>query len=415
MSSLRDRRGQASPEYLAIVLLVITVLGGAAALTFGGLGTEIAYGVRRGICAVAGTPCPARPRAVADLPPCPTGRSAKAEDFSVSVAFLRLAGGLGVLEERTSDGRVTVTFSDTGAAGLTAGVGAHFSLGKARVGAEAGGDIGVTFSAGRSWDFASQTLADAFVKHYGSDQTMAGRLGNDARRACLACKLIGWQPDKPPVPDAVFVEGGGAGGLEATVGAGYHAGLRATLGQTLGHRTGPAGTTWYVRLDTGGAARLLAGVGRGATGGASALAELGSDRAGHLRSLVVRVARHGSVQSAPLRRAGSGVGPEFRGSGGLTETEATLDLTEPGNRDAALALLGGEGSAPLARKLRERGVWTRRSYRLRDTHDGVDGAVGVGPVAGGGFGRDSQRLELTGVSTRLPGLAFLPRADCLAQ
>lgn len=415
MRLLRDRRGQASLEYLALVALVVVVITGAAALTSGGLGTEVAYGVRRGLCAVSGTKCPPHPRDVADLPPCPVGRSSQTEDFNVSVAFVRLGGGLGVLEERTSDGHVTVTFTNSGSAGLTAGVGAHFAMGQVRVGAVAGGDIGVTFSAGRSWTFASQKAADVFVHHYGSDQTMAGRLGNDARRACLPCQIVGWEPDTPPPPDAVFLEGGPRAGLRVVAGAGVHLALRGTLESVLGRRQGREGTTWYVRLDAAAAGRFFVGLGLGATAGASAFAELSSDRSGHPQKLVVRLARRWSTQSAPRRAPGSARPPKFAGSGGLTEVETSLDLGDPSNRAAALGFLDGGGPPRLLARMRDHGVSTTRSYRLQDTHDGVEGAVGVGAVAGGGYTSDSQGLELTGVSTRLPGLGFLPRVDCLAQ
>jgi hypothetical protein len=415
MRLVRRRSGQASLEYVALIALVVVVITAAAALTSGGLGTEVAYGLRRGLCAVSGTKCPPRPRDVADLPPCPTGRSSRTEDFNVSVAFVRLGGGLGVLEERTSDGRVTVTFTNSGTAGLTAGVGAHFAIGKLRIGAGAGGDIGVTFSTGRSWAFANQTAADAFVHHYGSDQTMAGRLGNDARRACLPCQIVGWEPDTPPPPQAVFLEGGTRAGFRAVAGAGVHAGLRATLEGVLGRRTGGDGTTWYVRLDATAAARLFAGLGLGATTGASAFAELTDDRTGRPVRLVVRLARRSALEATPPRPPGATRPPRFAGSGGLTEVETSLDLTDAANREAALGFLGGGSSSPLLARMREQGVSTTRSYRLQDTHDGVDGAVGVGAVGGAGYNSDSQGLVLTGVSTRLPGIGFLPRADCLAQ
>lgn len=412
---LRNPRGQASLEYLALIALVAIVITGAAALTSGGLGTEVAYGVRRGLCAVAHTKCPPRPRDVADLPPCPLGRSSRTEDFSVSVAFVKLGGGLGVLEERTSDGRVAITFTNSGSAGLTAGVGAHFAIGQVRVGAAAGGDVGVTFSAGRSWTFPSQKAADVFVQHYGSDQTMAGRLGNDVRRACLPCQIAGWEPDTPPQPDAVFLEGGLRAGLKVVAGAGAHAELQGTLQGVLGRRQGRDGTTLYVRLDAATAGRFFVGLGLGATAGASAFAELSADHAGHLQKLVVRSARRWSTQSAPRRTPGSVRPPKFAGNGGLTELETSLDLGDPASRDAALGFLERGGLPRLLARMRDHGVSTTRSYRLQDTHDGVGGAVGLGAVAGGGYASDSQGLELTGVSTRLPGIGFLPRADCLSQ
>jgi hypothetical protein len=211
------------------------------------------------------------------------------------------------------------------------------------------------------------------------------------------------------------LEGGPRAGLKVAAGAGAHVALRAALGAVLGRRDGRDGTTWYVRLESGAAGRIFAGLGLGATAGASAFAELTNDRAGRPQKLVVRLARRWSTQSAPRRASGSLRPPPFVGGGGLTEVETSLDLTDPANRDAALGFLDGGGLPRLLARMREQGISTSRSYRLQDTHDGLDGAVGVGAVAGGGYNRDWQGLQLTGVSTRLPGLGYLPRADCLAQ
>jgi hypothetical protein len=433
MRSQRSASGQASLEYVALWALITVVLGAAAALTGGGLGGHVVYALQRGLCAVTGAPCPAAPRPVADLPPCPLRRTSRGEDFAVSVAFIKLGGGLAVLEQRDSSGAVTVTFTDASRAGLTAGVGAHFDLGGLDVGAALTGEVGVGFAAGRSWRFASQAGADGFVRHYGSDQTLLGRAGNDARRRCLLCNLVGWEPDSPPPPDEVFLEGGGRLQGRAAAGLGARAEVGAALADALGRRRRRTGeTTWYIRVDGSLAARLFVGAGLGGTTGGAALAEYTTDGAGHPRELRLRLAGRSAGELALPQaelRPGAPLQPRvpvppFRGRGTLTESETALDLSDPGNRRVALSFIGALGAAglpslpgsvdALVGRMRTHGVTDLRSFRLRDSHRGLEGTVGLGAVAGAGVTRDTQRLDLTGVYTRLPGLGYLPRADCLA-
>jgi hypothetical protein len=427
----RSTAGQASLEYVALWGLVAVVVGAAAALTSGGLGASVAYALQRGLCAVTGSVCPAPPRAASDLPPCPVRRTSKGEAYDVSLAVVKLGGGLAVLEERDSAGRVSVTFTNTGHGALTAGIGAHFDLGGLDVGAVATGEVGIGFTAGRSWRLRSQSAADAFVARYGSDQTLLGRLGNDARRICPLCHILGWEPDVPPAPDESYLEGGGRLGAAAVAGLGARAEAGAALADALGRRRRRTGeTTWYLRLDGSVAARLFVGVGLGGTAGGAALAEYATDRVGRPVELRIRLAG-GRAGEMALPRGEPVPGglqtrvpvPPFRGRGRFMETETTLDLTDPRNREAALDVLGALGpGAPslphrldvLAGRLRTRGVTDLRSYRVRTTHRGADATVALGVVAGGGLSSDAQALDLTGVYTRLPGLGYLPRADCLA-
>lgn len=416
---MRSARGQASLEYLALWTLVAIVLGGAAALTTGGIGRQVLYGIEHGLCALIGGPCPPPPPDVADLPPCPLHRSSRSQDFHVGFTVVKLGAGLAVLQERFSDGAVAVTFADTGSGALTAGVGAHFDLGRVKVGAQAAAAVGVGFTTGRTWRFASQGAADAFVHRYGSDQTVLGRLGNDARRVCPVCHLIGWEPAKPPAPNATYLQGGGLLQAGASAGLGLRAEVRGALTGALGRRRARGGaTTWYVRLDGEVAARVSAGLGVGAGSGASALGEYTVDGAGRPKRLVVRVAGRGLMESA--RRPGG-----FSGHGGAVETEIALDLEDPGNGAAAQALLAAlaDGRASelprrvesLLKRVRDHGTATLRTFALRDRHGGLDAGVALGVVAGGGYAHADQQLDLTGVYERLPGLGFLPRADCLAM
>ncbi len=425
---MRASRGQASLEYLALWALLSIVLAGAAALTADGLGRQVLYGIERGLCALVGRPCAAPPPAVADLAPCPLHRSSRTQDFHVGLTVVRLGAGLAVLQERFSDGAVAVTFADTGHGALTAGVGAHFEMGPLKGGALASAAVGVGFTTGRTWRFPSQGAADAFVRRYGSDQTLLGRVGNDARRICPVCHLVGWEPARPPAPDAVYAQGGGLVEAGASAGLGLHGEARAALAGALGRRRARDGTkTWYVRLDGEVAARISAGLGVGAGGRASAVAEYTVDGTGRVKGLAVRVAGLALVESAgvPALSSFASALPRFSGHGGAVEAEIALDLDEPGNAATAHALLGALAharTAELARRVddvlarvRDHGTATLRTFGLRDRHGALDAAVALGPVAEGGYAHADQQLELTGVYERLPGLGFLPRADCLTM
>jgi hypothetical protein len=434
MRPLCRSSGQASVEYIVLWVLVALVLGSAAALTSGGIGPEVVYGLEHGLCTLTGGPCPSRPRVVADLPPCPVHRSSASEGLDVSIAIVKLANGLAVLEERDSAGHVVVTFSDDSSTGLTAGIGAHFDFKGAMIGAALTGNAGIGFTAGRSWHLPSQAAADAFVRHYGSDQTVLGRMGNNVRRSCPVCQLLGWEPDTPPPADETFVEGGGRLGADASAGLGVKAEAALALASAVGRRHRRTGeTTWYMRFRGEAAARAYAGFGAGVAAGGSVLVEYSTDAHGHPAQLTLRTAGRASTQSTAPRVSPwvdmSGrrrlTFPPFSGHGELRETESSLDLTDPRNRAAALSFVStaamparAVGLAAriddLMARLRAEGVSTVRTYRLRDTHRATGGSVALGAVVGGGVSRDTQALDLTGVYTRLPGLGYLPRADCLA-
>jgi len=420
VAAVRSCRGQSSVEYLALWALVAIVLAGAAALTAGGLGRRLLYGVEHGLCVLVGGPCPGPPPDVADLEPCPLHRSTRSQDFHVAFAVVKLAAGLSVLEERTSDGRVSVTFADTGSGALTTAVGAHFELANVKVGAKVTASAGVTFTSGRTWRFAGQAQADAFVHHFGSDQTLLGRLGNDARRICPLCRLVGWEPDKPPPPDAVYLHGGGLAQAGASAGLGLSAEAKAVLTGALGRRRSRDGkTTWYLRLDADTAARFFVGAGLGGGAEASALAEYTIDRAGRPQRLMVRL-----VGRALAGFAGFGLPARFTARGAVLENESVLDLTDAGDAAAARGFVGalhharaGELSRRLAdvlARMRDHGTDTTRTFGLRDRAGALDAGVAFGVVAGAGYAHSDRQLELTGVYERLPGLGFLPRADCLA-
>jgi hypothetical protein len=418
---LRRQSGQASIEWVALIALVAVVLGAAGALTFGGLGPKVGWAIRRGICTVSAERCPRPPPDRADLPPCPVKRSSREQDFHVELSFIDLGGGLGVQEEATSDGRVTVTFTNSGNGGGAVGVGASFQLGSVKADAGVSAAASVKFTAGKSWTFPDQAAADRFVKRYGSDQDLARHVLNDARRLCFFCGLFGVHgPPKPPPADVTYLEGG----LHLTLGAeakaiwGAHlsADLEAAIGHSDERATGRH--TVYLRVGDTASGELFASSGFGLTAGVSGVAQLTVDRRGRPLSLRLElVTTHASLHQQPSYRGPGGDSPQLlkdlQGEGMVKELEADLDLTDPAAAAAARTFLHGGGSAALTRAIAAHGSTTLRTFAADSSSGGVGATLALVAEAGGGLSHSSQHLKLTGVYTRLPGLGFLPRADCL--
>lgn len=429
MARLRARRGQASVEYVAVVALVGIALAAAAALTTGGLGDALVRGMRRGLCALTGAACPApaAARAVPDLPPCPVARELRSEELGGAAAIVKLGLELGMRVERRSDGSVAITFADAASAGLTAGVGAHVEAGPVRAGAVAGVDGGLTFAAGREWRLRDAAAAARFLRRYAAGQEMLGRAWRQVRELCLLCGLLSADPPSPPPPDVRYEAGGAALGAHARAGIGaLQSTADAALAGAIGRRVERGGDrTWYLRVDARAAAHagLVAGIDGLASG--SAVLAYTTDAAGRparLETTVTgRVAGARGARLPPGMRRALGLRLQ---SGTAVEQESALDLSDPAAAEAARDVLDALGSggpvavgqalAALAERMREAGATTIRTWAERGGR--ANAGAGLGAVArlDADYSRERTRQALTGVATRLPGLEFMPRADCLA-
>jgi len=426
---MRDGSGQGTTEYLALALLVAIVLGAATALTSGGLGAAVEASIKRGICEVSEQRCPGIHAASlsADLEVCPLARKSGNQVFSLDVGVVRLVAQLGLVVESMSDGRVRVSFSDGARAGLGASVGAHMRFGGWGASGEAAIDGGASVTAGRVWVLPSAKAAERFITAFGSSQRLDGRLRSALGKACPLCGVLAGAPKAPPEPDERWISGGFTAGGSLGLENGPIGGkLEATLRGALGRRTSRTGTTWFLRLDdrVTGIVDLFGG-GLDAQLDANALASLETDLSGVPKRLKIfkeskLSTRRGFRLPTKLRQV---IGDSRAGDGQVIDNEVTLELVSASDRAAAVDMLTAlrgldpagllEARGRLSAALAERGARTVRRWRLsrRVTGVGAGGALGVRLGADASSATDDQRL--ISVATQLPGLGWLPRADCL--
>ena len=427
---MRCDSGQASSEYIAVTAVVAVVLMAAVALTSGGIGSQLESAIRRGICLVSGGNCPAKSVASVphDLAPCPILRTDSQRDLSLDIGFVRLAGRLGLSIEQRSDRTVRVSFADGARAGLGAAVGAHIGIGRSQAKAEGSIDLGLAVTAGRVWVLPNVAAAKRFVAKFGDLQRPVGRLRAELERLCPVCTAVVGARLRPPRPDERWIAGGLAADSQFSVGAGpASAQLNSALRGAIGRRQTAAGTSWFMRLDDQ-VSGLLDAVGAGLDGQVErhAVAALELDRGGAPQNLRITIEdRLASRRNLRIPRSIKQLlGGTTSGSGQVIESELLLPLTDPRSREQAISLVTAIGSADLSRAanaarslastLQAQAVRTIRRWQL--TRSG--GVIGAGAALGVRLGIDGQSRNddqrLVAVATRLPGLDWLPRADCLA-
>lgn len=424
--------GQAANEYVALLAIVAVLLISAVGLTSGGVGGQLLAGLQRGLCAVTGTACPRPPPLRADLPACPLERRVQRERLSETVGVVKLGTNGTLSAVRHSDGRVTVTLSDGSVLGAEVGLGARLAFGARGTGADARAGAEAIWGSGRAWHFPDAASAAAFVDRYGAKATIGGKLVDQVRSRCsIVCDVIGWRPHaRLPPPDETHAEGGAAARLTAALGLGERSSGGLEASGLLGRRETRAGeTTWYFKLTAAAAAMLriphgeLAGVGEG-----SGVVSYRIDRAGRPLQLGVTFAGEGAgrgaLELARGRGAARGAGGGRAHEGVVVELDATLDLTDPDNLAPAAALVDalrsadpsavGVRLAALGERIADHGRLDLRAYELDRTARGVGASIALGVKLGGAFERDTRRLRLIDALTRLPGLPFLARQDCLS-
>lgn len=425
---LRGERGQGSLEYTGILALLVAAIL-ALVLVSPGWGASVGSGIKAAICTVVslatGNTCGSDGQVTSRKPdePCAIDKRATTFDASVTVASVKVGGGGHFLETTMSDGSVKVTVTGTAAGGGQFGIGeyAGITVGDTTYGEGATASVSITADAeaGNTWEF---TGADA-KQHADSFMTDAEKqTAQDAATSSvpLLGGLVGWGLDQafgkwdPPAPDSSYVAVGAGVSADgkASFGTGGVSGEAALKG-LIGLRTNKNGTSvGYFEIDDelAGKAGVL---GSGGSGGAGAkgVVAVTFDAQHHATTLTLSDSIDASgglsgVTDDTTNLVGmaqsAGFGPAEKSAS--REVEATLDLTDPANDDAAAGFLSAVGvnvldsnnpqayknsydaGKALLQRFRDNGQITALDYY--GTKDGL-GAGGEGGL-GIEFGADAQ-------------------------
>jgi hypothetical protein len=185
--------GQASAEYVAVLLVVALVFGAIATVAVPGVGDRVVRTVRTGICIVGGDVCRTVDARAAGLPPCLTRERSSRQETTVDIALVRLGGNGEWQLALRSDGSAMVTRLAEVAAGGTAGAGVTFSPAGVKLGVS--GAVTAGYRGGKAWRFPNAQAAAAFLAAAAHDGAVADRrppdvtwhaLGSDAHAEVTA-------------------------------------------------------------------------------------------------------------------------------------------------------------------------------------------------------------------------------------
>ena len=415
---MRNDSGQASLEY--IVLLVISTLaigGGAMAVKGEGLAASVLAQFARGICVVSGGDCER------DRTPCVISSQTTSQDLVVVVAVIRLAGGRTIIRQRSSDGTELVTLVESGGAGLELTAGGSISVGGADYGVAASGSFSGRIARGRAWTVPSAAAAERLIAQLApAAATMTGR-------GRLPFSSPPGRHATPPPADITF----GASGLSSIIGgrlaaAGISFEAEDLVGERLDHRTGQRTLTIARRNE------LLADLSplpaSGVEGGLrrSERYTLTLDRAGNPIDLGVFDARRfhaGAKLPGAVSTLVSSVGSLPLRQGMLVEVEQHLDLSNAASRAVATSFIAalrdrGVGFGPAAQvsqalkaRINSDGVTLVRSYGIEGSRSGFGGKLGAGVGLGGNYQRSVENATLLDARVRGIDQNWRARSDCL--
>jgi len=371
--------GQASTDYVALLLVIATVLAGGAAASSAvpGVGERIGATVRTGICIVGGDVCRAADAEAAGLPPCVTSERSTSQDTALDIAVVRLGGRGEWLLALRSDGGAVVTRLDGNEVGGTVGVGLTFSPAGIDATAEATATVG--YRGGRAWRFADAAAARAFLVAASRDAAVRDARVPDMRWDALA----GGATATAEAAFADLARAGVSTSAESAVGL-RREGERRTLTLELGAEEPGLG------IDLPGLPAPPGGV----------------------RSVVADVTwEGGAVRELALRTATAK-------DGRLEELTARLDLLDPENRAAAERVLRPSARTPddlraLARRIAAHGVVERAGYAVAESRRGFDVSGRLGVALGLAHERVTAERRLTDAVAWVNGGPPQRRFDCL--
>jgi hypothetical protein len=372
---MRRVSGQASGEYVAILLVIATVLAGgaAAAAAVPGVGERVVKTVRTGICIVGGDLCRSADAAAAGLPPCVTTARSDREDTTLDIAVVRFGAHGEWQLALQSDGSAVVTRLGENEVGGTVGVGVTFSPADIDASARATGTVG--YGGGFAWRFPDAAAARAFL--------------DTARR------------DGPPgEPDVRWdgLTGDARASADVALADLASAGVSVSADGAIGLRRDGARKT--VTLDLGSADPAfmfdVPGFAAPAPGRRAVVAEV-TWEADAVRELVLRTAR--------------------AADGRLEELGARLDLRDARSRAIAQNVLRPGRTADdlraLMRRVATHGVVERTGYTVEEDSRGFNVAGRLGVALGLSHERVTSERRLVDATAWIRGGPPQRRFDCL--
>ncbi|MEA2151763.1 MAG: hypothetical protein QOD69_3593 [Solirubrobacteraceae bacterium] len=406
MRSLRDERGQATTEYVALVaLLALLLAAGAGVTAIGapGVANAVLGQFRRALCLVVGGDCPIAPRA-----PCTVASTRDARHGALYLGIVRLDDDTVVLRERLSDGTIRLTLAQRDGGGVESGVGGEVQVDlgghEVAVEREARGGVEGVLGHGEVFYARSEREADALLEAH----------------------LRG----AGPRASEVFYEGGvrglgrvvAAGGLQELSGQ-LDGMASAMLGARRDRRTGQVTLSVGAGASGSGLVSLLVGGGAGALEGQTVLG-LTLDRHGRPAELSLsatgRVAAGTSLPSG-IADALAQVLPNTTSAstgGRRWELAARADLRDPAVAAAWRAFRSSPTSTAAIRALgaalHSHATVDVRTYALESATSGIGAAVALGVRLGGEYERATDHAKLLAAARRPPFGVWEARVDCVA-
>lgn len=415
---MRGARGQATVDYLGVVLVVALVAGAAAALlATTDLGERVVAAFERALCVVTGGPCDEVSS------PCVTSSVEHARGTRVNALIFRIGHRWAELREHHPDGTVAVTLVDSGEEGLDfgTGIGAQVRWGKVgwAVGAELRAAVLAEQASGRVWTVRDDDAATRLVGRVTrADITRHPRPGIAGAPAMAPLPLEVHAPE----PEETFAERGTSVGVDWQSRVSAHGFLARAYGQRVVRSSGRR--TIYVRAEESGAAGLALGTQVSGSGKGAREERYGItfDRQRRPLDFEVLSAFDLSGSVALSSQLGRALGPSLA-AGEHVETEQHLDLTDPENARLvelylrAFGTRAGLGVAAHALRDRlERGGTTRvRVYDTNGTVHEVGGQARIGGVGiGGQTGTAVTSEHLVSAVVRVRGGAWHADPTCSA-
>ncbi len=424
-----DQRGQASVDYLALVLLVAAVLGvGGWALLGTQIGEEVVQAMRRALCIVTGGACSS-----ATARPCVVAARQENRRGQVDVLFVRLGADDGLLREERADGTVAITLMHGAVGGLQVGIGVegHLRLGHRRFGVS--GELRAAALArlgrGETYVAPDARAADALQRRL-AVAALSRRPQTSIPNPVGATTVLVHAGPPLPRPAETYHEVGSDFRLDASDARGRVAvAVRLDAQDTWGEREERATgrRTIYLRardvLDGQLSVSAVALAGGGAREEAYAVTVDRDGRAVDLAVLSARELAGGVELPGPLARVVARAGASTAG-GSRLEVEEHLDLTDPRNAAVARDFIAelssprpGLGEAVVvADALRARidaaGTTQARLYSLEESGRETGGHVAAGVGLGGEVGSTVRDVRLLGAADRDGDGRWSTSSDC---